>query len=98
MNKKYSYQREMGQNPYTGFTSFQHFGNGKLYSDLIVRPENNMTETEHVECYPIPDYVEEKGREQGYYPQCTICYIRVLWKEFEPLGVTQGCDATLSER
>ncbi len=84
MNKKYSYQREIGQNPYTGFTSFQHFGNDKLYSDLIVRPENNMTETEHVECYPIPDYVEENGREQGYYPECTVCYIRVLWKEFEP--------------
>ncbi len=84
MIKKYSYKRELKQNPYTGFTSFQHFGNGKLYSDLIVRPENNMTETEHIECYPIPDYVEENGREQGYYPECTVCYIRVLWKEFEP--------------
>ncbi len=84
MIKKYSYQRELKQNPYTGFTSFQHFGNDKLYSDLIVRPENNMTETEHIECYPIPSYVEENGRKQGYYPDCTICYIRVLWKEFEP--------------
>ncbi len=88
MQVKYSYKREIKQNPYTGFTSFQHFGNGRLYSDLIVRPENNMTETEHVECYPIPDYVEENGREQGYYPECTVCYIRVLWKEFEP---EQGC-------
>ncbi len=88
MIKKYSYQKEIYQNPYTGFTSFQHFGNGKLYSDLIVRPENNMTETEHIECYPIPEYVEENGREQGYYPQCSMCYIRVLWKEFEP---QQGC-------
>ena len=42
-----------------------------------------MTETEHVECYPVPDYVEEKGRE-GYYPDCSIAYIRILWKEFEP--------------
>ena len=81
---KYGYAREKKQNPYVGFTSFQHFRNDALYSDLIVRPENNMTETEHVECYPVPDYVEEKGREQGYYPDCSVVYIRILWKEFEP--------------
>ena len=81
---RYQYQREKKQNPYIGFTSFQHFRNDELYSDLIVKPENNMTETEHVECYPIPDYVEEKGKEQGYYPDCSVVYIRILWKEFEP--------------
>ena len=43
-----------------------------------------MTETEHVECYPVPDYVEQKGRAQGYYPDCSVVYIRILWKEFEP--------------
>ena len=80
----YQYKREKKQNPYIGFTSFQHFRNDELYSDLIVKPENNMTETEHVECYPVPDYVEEKGREQGYYPDCSVVYIRILWKEFEP--------------
>lgn len=80
----FNYQREKKQNPYTGFTSFQHFRNDELYSDLVVKPENNMTETEHVECYPVPDYVEEKGREQGYYPDCSVVYIRILWKEFEP--------------
>lgn len=84
MKKKFSYQRERKQNPYIGFTSFQHFRNDVLYSDLIVKPENNMTETEHVECYPVPDYVEEKGRAQGYYPDCSVAYIRILWKEFEP--------------
>ena len=84
MKKYFQYQKEKKQNPYIGFTSFQHFRNDKLYSDLIVKPENNMTETEHVECYPIPDYVEEKGREQGYYPDCSVVYIRILWKEFEP--------------
>ncbi len=84
MKKTFSYKRESKQNPYIGFTSFQHFRNDELYSDLIVRPENNMTETEHVECYPVPDYVEEKGRAQGYYPDCSVVYIRVLWKEFEP--------------
>lgn len=84
MKKLYRYQRESKQNPYIGFTSFQHYRNDELYSDLIVRPENNMTETEHVECYPVPDYVEEKGRAQGYYPDCSVVYIRILWKEFEP--------------
>ena len=79
----FKYTREKKQNPYIGFTSFQHFREDELYSDLIVKPENNMTETEHVECYPIPAYVEEKGRAQGYYPDCSIAYIRILWKEFE---------------
>ena len=79
----FNYKREKAQNPYSGFTSFQHFRNDELYSDLIVKPENNMTETEHVECYPVPAYVEEKGRAQGYYPDCSVVYIRILWKEFE---------------
>lgn len=82
--RRFKYQREKKQNPYIGFTSFQHFRNDELYSDLVVKPENNMTETEHVECYPVPDYVEEKGKEQGYYPDCSVVYIRILWKEFEP--------------
>ena len=51
---------------------------------LIVKPENNMTETEHVECYPVPDYVEEKGRLQGDCPDSSIVYIHILWTEFEP--------------
>lgn len=81
---KFEYAREKKQNPYIGFTSFQHFRNDELYSDLIVKPENNMTETEHVECYPVPATTEEKGRAQGYYPDCSVVYIRILWKEFEP--------------
>ncbi len=85
ITKTYSYKREKKQNPYIGFTSFQHFRNDELYSDLVVKPENNMTETEHVECYPVPDYVEEKGRAQGYYPDSSVVYIRILWKEFEPV-------------
>ena len=84
MKKHFHYQKESKQNPYIGFTSFQHFRNDELYSDLIVKPENNMTETEHVECYPVPAYVEEKGRAQGYYPDASVVYIRILWKEFEP--------------
>ena len=80
----YDYAREKWQNPNIGFTSFQHFGTDVLYSDLVVKPENNMTETEHVECYPIPDYVKEEGINEGFHPSSTISYIRILWKEFEP--------------
>lgn len=86
MKKDFNYKRETRQNPYIGFTSFQHLNNQELYSDLIVKPENNLTETEHVECYPIPEYVKQNGREEGgYYPQCSVAYYRILWKEFEPV-------------
>lgn len=75
---------EEGMNPYIGFVSFQHFNGEALYSDVVVKPENNMTETENLECYPIPDYVPQNGRAEGYYPDSTVAYIRILWKEFEP--------------
>jgi len=81
----FSYKREEGQNPNTGFMSFQHFNGEEIYSDIVVRPENNMTETENVECYPIPSDVPQNGSREGYYPKdTTIVYIRVLWKEWEP--------------
>ena len=82
---KFKFKPEAGQNPYSGIMSFQHFRGEKLYSDIIVKPENKMCETEDVECYPIPDNVPQNGREEGYYPDNTVAYIRVLWKEFEPV-------------
>ena len=81
---KFGYKKEEGLNPYIGFMSFQHFNGEKLYSDSIVSPENKFTETEPFECYPVPSDVEENGREQGFYPDSSIAYIRALWKEFEP--------------
>ncbi len=75
---------EAGQNPYMGIMSFQHFRGEKMYSDIVVLPENKLTETERVEVYPPSPDAEEKGREQGYYPDTSIAYIRILWKEFEP--------------
>ncbi len=83
--EKYTYNtvREEGQNPYIGFMSFQHFRGEKLYSDIVVKPENRFTETERVECYPVRN-VEENGREEGYYPDTSVVYIRTLWKEIEP--------------
>lgn len=71
-------------NPYIGFTSFQRFRGDPLYSDIVVKPENNGTETEAVECYPVPNGVEQNGDIQGFYPNTEIAYIRILWKEFEP--------------
>ncbi len=84
MKKVFSYSKEAFDNPYMGFNTFQHFKGEKLYSDIIVDPKNNMTETEHIECYPIPGYVEQRGREQGYHPDGNVAYIRILWKDFEP--------------
>ena len=80
----YNYNVEEAQNPYIGFMSFQHFRGEKLYSDIVVTPEAKMTETERVECYPVSHDAEENGREEGYYPDTSIVYIRILWKEFEP--------------
>ncbi len=82
--QNFGFCKEAFSNPYIGIMSFQHFRDEALYSDCIVRPENNMTETENYECYPIPEYVEQNGRSQGYYPDTPLAYIRFLWKEFEP--------------
>jgi hypothetical protein len=82
--KSFSYSPEEGQNPYIGFMSFQHFRGEKMYSDIVVRPEANRTETERVECYPISPDAEENGKGEGYYPDTSVVYIRILWKEFEP--------------
>lgn len=81
----FRYQKEEQQNPFIGFMSFQHFKDEALYSDMVVLPERNMTETEDYECYPIPDHVGQNGRAEGYYPDTSVCYIRFLWKEFEPV-------------
>ncbi len=62
----------------------KHFQGDPLYSDSIVKPENNFTETEAFECYPVPEKVPQNGLSEGFYPDSTIAYIRVLWKEFEP--------------
>ncbi len=81
---KFDFKSEEGLNPNIGIMSFQHFNGEELYSDIVVDPKNNFCETENVECYPIPDDVPQNGRNEGYYPDSSIVYIRVLWKEFEP--------------
>lgn len=85
MIKKFRQLRGVIYNPYIGFTSFQRFRGDNLYSDRIVDKTGRVgCETENYECYPVPAGVEENGAKQGYYPDTTVAYIRVLWKEFEP--------------
>ncbi len=86
MIKNFKEKQGVVYNPYIGFTSFNHFRGEKLYSDCITNVTTGLAtcETENYECYPVPAGVEEKGREQGYYPDTTVAYIRILWKEFEP--------------
>ncbi len=80
----FGFKSEEGLNPNVGIMSFQHFNGEDLYSDIVVHPKNNFCETENVECYPIPDDVPQNGRNEGYYPDSSVVYIRALWKEFEP--------------
>ena len=69
MKKAFGYKRESKQNPYIGFTTFNHFEGEALYSDCIVGVQGIAgCETEPYECYPVPEGVEEKGREQGFPP------------------------------
>ena len=50
-----------------------------------MRPENNRTETERTECYPVREDAELiKEGEKGFYPDTEVAYIRILWKDFEP--------------
>ncbi|MBQ8528956.1 MAG: DUF4832 domain-containing protein [Clostridia bacterium] len=64
-------------NPYKGFMSFQHFRDEALFSDC------DTTGGWVKEHYPVYDWVEQRGREQGYYPDTEIAYFRILWKDFE---------------
>lgn len=84
--KKYFKEKQGAiSNPYIGFTSFNHFRDDPLYSDSIVGDKALCgCETEPFERYPVPEGVEEKGREQGFHPDETVAYIRILWKHFEP--------------
>lgn len=68
---------EVLSNPYIGFTSFQHFRDEPLFSDC------STTDGWVKERYPVYDWVEQKGREQGFYPDTEIAYFRILWKDFE---------------
>ena len=68
---------EILNNPYVGFTSFQHFRDEPLFSDCAT------TRGWVKEHYPVYDWVEQNGREQGYYPDTEIAYFRILWKDFE---------------
>ncbi|MBQ6165206.1 MAG: DUF4832 domain-containing protein [Clostridia bacterium] len=71
-------------NPYIGFTSYQRFRSDPLFFDVAVRPENNGTETEETECYPVKETAVQSGGSSGFYPDTSVAYIRLLWKDLEP--------------
>ena len=76
---------ETVSNPYIGFTSYQRFRGDALFSDIVVRPENNRTETERTECFPVSAEAElMRADEVGFYPDTEVAYIRILWRDFEP--------------
>ena len=85
VKNKFGYKKEEQLNPGMGFLSFQRFEDDPIYSDCIVKPQNNMCETENYECYPVSADVECNGNEQGFYPKSSLAYFRFLWKEFEPV-------------
>ncbi|MBQ7348588.1 MAG: hypothetical protein IJW47_01195, partial [Clostridia bacterium] len=57
------------QNPYIGFVSFNHFRGESLFS--------NSVDGKEIEKYPIYDYVEQNGRNEGFHPDTEIAYIRI---------------------
>lgn len=64
------------QNPYIGFVSFNHFRGESLFSNSVDGKEK--------ERYPLYDYIEQNGRNEGFHPDTEVAYIRTLWKDFEP--------------
>ena len=71
-------------NPFIGFTSYQRLRSDPLFADVTVRPENNLTETEATECYPVKETAVQHDGSDGFYPDTALAYIRLLWKDFEP--------------
>ena len=84
-NVRFSPLEKAVKNPYIGFTSYQRFRGEPLFSDIVVRPDNNMLETERTECYPVSaEAALFKESESGFYPDTEVAYVRILWKDFEP--------------
>ena len=76
--RKFTRTNEILNNPYIGFTSFQHFRGEPLFSDTT--PAEGWIK----ERYPVYNWVEQNGREQGYHPDTELAYIRMLWRDIEP--------------
>ncbi len=66
------------QNPYIGFTTFNHYRGQALF------PETGTKDGWIKERYPIYDWIADYGKSEGYYPDCEIVYIRIVWCDFEP--------------
>ena len=66
------------ENPYIGFTSFNHIDEKKLFSDSYGN-DGWMKEV-----YPLKGLLPENGWDDGWHPKTTVAYYRILWKDFEP--------------
>ncbi len=75
---EFDVSNELFNNPYKGFTSFNHFNGEPLFTDTF------GTDGWKKERYPVYDFVEQEGNKTGCYPPCTIAYIRMLWRDIEP--------------
>lgn len=70
---------EVFKNPYKGFTSFNRFRGEDMF------PETGTKDGWIKERYPVHDFVKDYGSSEGFYPDCEIAYLRILWKDFEPV-------------
>ncbi len=76
--KNFSPSNEVLDNPYIGFTSFNQFRGDNLFSDTF------GTGGWIKERYPLYDFIEREGNKTGFYPNCSVVYIRTLWRICEP--------------
>ena len=57
----------------------------QLLSDLIkFDSQSTGVDGKEKERYPLYDYIEQNGRNEGFHPDTEVAYIRTLWKDFEP--------------
>lgn len=63
-------------NPYMGFTTFQHFRGGPLFSSCVDGWKK--------EFYPLYGGVEQNGDTEGFHPDAAVAYFRICWRDFEP--------------
>lgn len=67
---------QLFNNPYKGFTDFNHFDDGKIFADSVDGWKK--------EKYPLYDDLDQSGAKTGFYPKCSIAYVRTLWSIVEP--------------
>lgn len=64
------------QNPYIGFTNFNHFRGALLFDETVLGADK--------EAYPDAQTYPHEGDAKGFHPACEVAYVRFLWRDFEP--------------